>query len=510
LREIEVREPDTGRLIASYSVIDATGARERAAAARAAGAEWRRLGVRRRAAAVGRIRHRIVERLDEIAEVIGRETGKPVHDVLLTEILTACDNLAWLERAAPRVLASHRVGHRVALRRGMVRHEAYGVAGIITPWNFPFLLALGSVAAALVAGNSVLLKPSELTPGSGVLVGELAALALPSPDLVQVLTGDASTGQALIDVPVDVLSFTGSVATGKAVMAAAAKHLTPVILELGGKDAMIVLDDADVGRAARAAVWGGFFHAGQVCQSVERVYVQQPIYDRFVAEVRRETVRLTVGGRETTAADVGPLTRGSQLAVIEAHVEDALAGGATAVVGGERLPGSGQFFAPTVLTGVRPSMRVMREETFGPVLPVMSFDRDDEAVRLANDSEYGLDASVWTRDIRRGRRIGRRLEVGTVMLNDCLSNHAMAALPFGGVKHSGFGRTHGEEGLRAFARVRSEAERRRPPARELHWFPGSGGARLARWVIPLKHGGSLRARLAPLLRRRSPAPPNTG
>lgn len=494
-----VREPDTGREIGEVPVLDPEGVRGLADRARAAGRSWRELSIERRTESLRRLRGLVVEEMDALVETIGRETGKTPVDALLGEILPACDHLAYAAKHAGRVLGERT--HRKlgpGTHRGRVTWEPYGLAGVITPWNFPFAISVGAAASALAAGNAVLLKPSELTPFTSLHLEELAARALPDPDLLQVATGDGTTGQAVVDAPVDVLSFTGSVATGRDVMKAASEHLTPVVLELGGKDAMIVLGDASLERAARGAVWGAFFHAGQICQSVERLLVHRTVLDEVLEAVVRETRDLRTGPRADDP-DVGALTRPEQLRVVEAHVEDAREKGAEVLTGGRRREGPGTFYEPTVLVGVTPEMRVWREETFGPVLPVVAFDDEEEAVRLADDTRYGLDAYVWTDDEERGRRIGRRLETGSVMINDCLTNYALAELPFGGVRESGFGRTHGEEGLRAFARPRSEAVPRLRLDREPHWFPGAGRAGWARAAIRLLHGEGVAGRLGGLL-----------
>ncbi len=496
---LTVREPDTGREIGEVPVLGPDEVRSLAGEAREAARAWRERPIERRVEHLGRLRRLVVEEMDALAETIGRETGKTPVDALLGEVLPACDHLAYAEKHAGRVLGERT--HRSlgpGTHRGRVTWEPYGLAGVITPWNFPFAISAGAVGSALAAGNAVLLKPSELTPFTSLHLKKLADRALPDPDLVQVATGDGTTGQAVVDAPVDVLSFTGSVATGRKVMEAAAEHLTPVVLELGGKDAMIVLGDADLERAARGAVWGAFFHAGQICQSVERLLVHRPVIDEVLEAVLRETRGLTTGPRAEDP-DVGALTRPEQLRVVEEHVEDALEKGADVLTGGRRREGPGTFYEPTVLAGVTPEMRIWREETFGPVLPVVAFDDEEEAVRLADDTPYGLDAYVWTGDVDRGHRIGRRLETGSVMINDCITNYALPELPFGGVRESGFGRTHGEEGLRAFARARSEAEPRFRLDRELHWFPGADRAGWARAAIRLLHGEGVTGRLAGLV-----------
>lgn len=496
-RELEVRDPRTGEVVARVPRAGEREVRRAVARAREAAARWSRRSVIERGAALGRLRRAIAARAEEVAARIARETGKSEADAVLAEVLVACDHLAWTARRAPRVLAPRRAGGLLAPRGGRVVWEPHGVAGLITPWNFPFLIPASGLAAALAAGNAAVIKPSELTPLSALLLAELTEEAVGEPGLVEVVTGDGETGQALVDAPVDVLAFTGGTATGRAVMAAASRHLTPLVLELGGKDAMIVLDDADLERAARGAVWGAFFHAGQVCQSVERLYVQRSVWDRFLGLLVRETERIRAAG-DDPAPDVGPFTRPAQMAIVREQVEEALRGGARALTGGQALPGPGLRWGPTVLVDVDPSMRVMREETFGPVLPVVPFEEDDEAARLAADTAYGLDAYVWTADRRRGRRLARSLAVGSVLFNDCLVNYAMAELPFGGVRASGFGRVHGEEGLRAFARPRAEAEARLRPRREPHWFPGSGARRWALAAVRCKHAPGVRTRLAAL------------
>jgi succinate-semialdehyde dehydrogenase/glutarate-semialdehyde dehydrogenase len=301
---------------------------------------------------------------------------------------------------------------------------------------------------ALMAGNAVVVKPSELTPLTGLKIKEVFDRAGLADGVLQIVTGDGSTGAALVGSGLDKIMFTGSVATGKRVAEAAAKYLTPVVLELGGKDPMIVLDDANVQNAARGAVWGAFANSGQTCSSVERCYVHETIAEKFVREVVTETKRLHQSVGTDKAADVGSMTSEQQLRLVERHVDDAVDKGATALVGGHRLADTpGAFFEPTVLIDVDHDMDIMREETFGPVLPIMTFKTDDEAVRLANDTSYGLTASVWSGSIARGKRVAERIDAGTVMVNEVLYTHGIAQTPWGGLKQSGLGRTHGRGGL---------------------------------------------------------------
>jgi acyl-CoA reductase-like NAD-dependent aldehyde dehydrogenase len=357
------------------------------------------------------------------------------------------------------------------LKSGWLVREPHGVIGIISPWNYPFSIPATETLAALVAGNAVVLKPSELTPLVALELAKLLHAAGIPEDAFQVVIGDGSAGAALLHSPIDKLVFTGSVATGKRIAAAAAERLLPVVLELGGKDPMLVLDDADVDVASSAAVWGAFVNAGQACLSVERCYVHRSLYESFVNACGEKTKQLRVGDGLDSHTDVGPMIHERQVGIVESHVEDAKARGARVLAGGARLPELGaNFYPPTVLADVTHDMRIMREETFGPVLPVMAFDNDDEAVRLANDSEYGLAASVWTRDNARGERLARRIHAGTVMVNDVISCFGISEAPHGGVKSSGVGRTHGRFGLEEMVRVKYLDIDRMPGMKKVWWY----------------------------------------
>jgi succinate-semialdehyde dehydrogenase/glutarate-semialdehyde dehydrogenase len=351
------------------------------------------------------------------------------------------------------------------------------------------------VGSALACGNAVVLKPSEFTPLTGQRLAELVAEATGLEALVAVASGDGSTGAALVQSGVDKIAFTGSTATGRKVMGLAAEHLIPVVLELGGKDAMIVCEDADIERAARGAVWAAFYGCGQICMSVERVYVVAPAYDGFVKAAVAEARRVRTS--DEPEAMVGSLIAPFQLERVESHIDDARARGARILLGGRPIKGPGYFYEPTVVVDVDHSMALMREETFGPVLPIMKVASEDEAVRLANDIPYGLDASVWTRSKDRARRIARQLEVGTVVLNDHLINYTIPDLPFGGTRHSGFGRVHGREGLREFVRPKAWVEDRLALPREPYWFEEGGSSEsMVRALLDFRHGRGLRDRLA--------------
>jgi len=391
----------------------------------------------------------ILKELDEIALLTARETGKPVAEAVSLELTPSLDLMQYFARNTETLLERERIGIGLYGLMGRMSYLVYkpvGVVGIISPWNFPWATPLDEAVTALMAGNAVVLKPSELTPLTALKIKEVLTRAGLPDDLLQVATGDGSTGAALIGAGVDKILFTGSVATGKRVAEAAANYLIPVVLELGGKDPMVVLEDANIENTARAAVWGAFANCGQACSSVERCYVHESIADKFTQAVVAETKRLRQSGDKQ--GDLGSMSSEQQLRVVERHVYEATARGATALTGGERVPDvPGPFFPPTVLTNVDHEMEIMREETFGPVLPIMTFKTDEEAVRLANDSDFGLTASVWTNDLARGRRVAERIDAGTVMVNEVFYTHGIAQTPWGGVKHSGFGRTHGRAGL---------------------------------------------------------------
>ena len=359
-------------------------------------------------------------------------------------------------------------------KRSAFVYEPLGVIGIISPWNYPFSIPATETLAALVAGNAVVLKPSELTPLVALELASLLHRAGVPEDVFQVVVGAGPAGAALVHSPIDKLVFTGSVGTGKRIAAVAAERSLPVVLELGGKDPMLVLDDADIDVASSAAVWGAFVNAGQACLSVERCYVHRSLYESFARACAGKTTQLRVGNGMHPHTDVGPMIQERQVRIVESHVEDAKARGARVLAGGMRLPELGvNFYAPTVLADVTQDMRIMREETFGPVLPVMACADDDEAVRLANDSEYGLAASVWTRDRKRGELLARRIHAGTVMVNDVISCFGISEAPHGGVKASGVGRTHGRFGLEEMVRVKY-LDMDRVPGMKKVWWHGYG------------------------------------
>jgi acyl-CoA reductase-like NAD-dependent aldehyde dehydrogenase len=457
-------------------------ARDVVGRARAAAGGWAALGPAGRAPFLRGLRRVVVAQADRVCDVVGGETGKLRADVMVAEVLHAAAHADWCARHAPRVLAPRRASPwPLYTKSAWVEQHPRGVAGVITPWNYPFLLPFLATVSALAAGCTVVLKPSELAPASGALVAELAAEAGLPRGAVVVLAGGPEAGEALVRAGVDVVSVTGSAATGRRVAAAAADTLTPLVLELGGKDPMLVLEDADVGRAARAAVWGACFNAGQSCVAVERVYAVAPVHDRLLAALERVLRDVRAGGGGSR--DIGPILSASQLDVIDGQVRDAVERGATVRRGGGRLLAGGRgYYEPTLLTEVDHGMAVMREETFGPVIPLMRVGDEAEAIALANDSPFGLHASVWTADAARGARVAAALRAGAVAINDCLVNYAMPGLPFGGVGESGYGRQGGPEGLLAYCATKSVTRTRVALPREVQWFPRLGGARLWRRV----------------------------
>jgi acyl-CoA reductase-like NAD-dependent aldehyde dehydrogenase len=470
---IPVVNPATLEKIADVPATDAAGVRAAVQRARTVQQQWARTSFAERSVALKRYRDVIIDHKERIAAVIASETGRPRGDIYTSELLPWCDAVGYWAKTAARSLADEKVRpHLLKNKKVYVSYHPIGVVGIIGPWNFPFVLTVGEALPALMAGCAVIIKPSEVTPLSAMIGAELAETAGLPHGLLQVIPGYGDTGANLVDCA-DMICFTGSVETGRKVAERAAKRLIPVSLELGGKDPMVVLRDANLERAATGCVWGALFNAGQVCMSVERVYVEEPIYDAFVARVTEQVKRLRQGMSDQVV-EVGSMTFPPQLQKVEQHVADAVRKGAKVLAGGRRNPNlPGLFYEPTVLSDVTHEMAIMTDETFGPVIPIMKVRDAEEAVRLANDSRYGLTASVWTRDREQAQRLSRRIEAGSVCVNDCLVNFAVTEAPMGGVKESGLGVRHGAQGIRKFCRQQTVVIDRLGVNKEITWYPTS-------------------------------------
>jgi acyl-CoA reductase-like NAD-dependent aldehyde dehydrogenase len=462
------RSPLTDEVLGTFPVPSTSEVEQVVARARAAFPAWRDAPIAERVAALRRLKNLLIEDADEVVRVIVAATGKVEVEALAGDVLTSVAMLDYYEAHAAALLAPERRPGGVLFPRSTFTVEwvPLGVVAVLAPWNYPLQLALVPTITALAAGNAVVLKPSELTPTVGALIDTLCRRAGFPADVVQVVQGARDVGQALIAAGPDKIFFTGSPATGRAIMAAAAAGLIPVDLELGGKDPMIVFADAHLERAVGGALYGACSNSGQLCVSVERLLVERRVHDRFVADLTAAAARLRVGqGRD---ADLGAIISPAQRAAVEAQLDAALRAGARPTA---PIRWDGPFLHPVVLTDVTPRMRLWREETFGPLLPVLPFATEDEAVALANDSEYGLNASVWTGDPERGARVARRLVTGSCAINDVVKNIGNPHMPFGGTKASGFGHTHGPEGLRAFARPLALMTNDGRSRRELNWFP---------------------------------------
>jgi acyl-CoA reductase-like NAD-dependent aldehyde dehydrogenase len=479
--EIAVFNPATGAQIGAVPDLDAAAVAELAGRGRAAQVGWDAHGFEGRSRVLRRMQKWLMDNADRVTETIVSETGKTYEDARLAEIAYGGGAFGFWAKNAEKYLADERVSTAAVAVKGkklILRRRPLGLIGVIGPWNYPLINSFGDCIPALAAGNSVILKPSEVTPLTSLLLAEgLRESGLPA-DVLQIATGRGETGAALIE-QVDMIMFTGSTKTGRKVAEAAARRLIPASLELGGKDPMVVLRDADVERAANTAVWGSMMNAGQTCISIERAYVEAPVYDEFVAKVS-EKVRELRQGRSGApgSVDVGAVTFPPQLGIIEDHVEDALAKGARVLVGGKRgEEGAGDFFQPTVLVDVDHSMRCMTEETFGPTLPIMKVADEDEAVRLANDSIYGLAGSVFGRDTEHAEQVARRLDTGAVCVNDAIVNYFALELPMGGAKASGLGSRHGAGGIRKFCSQQAILVTPRVLARkkDLTMFPYKAG-----------------------------------
>jgi acyl-CoA reductase-like NAD-dependent aldehyde dehydrogenase len=468
---IRVLRPSDGSLVGELAVTPAHEVSHRVARTRSVQVGWASLSAKDRERRLRALLNAIDDRTQEIEDTIVAETGKPRVEATI-EVMTVVEHLRYQLKHASGLFQPQKVSTGLIVwKRAFIQREPLGVVGVISPWNYPFILSMNPTMTALFGGNGVVLKPSEFTPYSGLLVEDLTRDAGLPEGLVQVVIGTGVTGEALVRSGVDKVFFTGGPHTGRSVLAAAADSLTPVVLELGGKDPAIVLEDADLKRAARGIVWGAFLNAGQTCISLERVYVVEDVYDAFLREVLVEVRKLRSGS--TPDVEVGPMTTPAQLKWVEAQLAEAVEGGAIVVAGGSRTDPASNVLEPTVLTDLDPDSGILQKETFGPTLPLIRVKDGEEAVQKANEVTFGLSASVWTRNRSRGISLAQRLKVGAVCVNDALVHFGVPSLPFGGVGESGYGRSNGEEGLKEMTRTRSVLVDRLGLEREPWWFPYS-------------------------------------
>ena len=468
--------------------------------ARAASREWAKLPLRERSARLDVLRQHIFSSRDPLADAVVAESGKPRVEALFADIFVALDTAKYFARNTERLFWPEPVPHHslaAKAKSGTITYEPFGVIAIISSWNYPLAIPLSQIIPAIAAGNAVVCKTSEFTPQCGELIARCFCDARFPQGLVTIVQGGGEVGQALIDADPDKVFFTGSVATGRRVAEACAKRLIPSVLELGGKDAMLVLADADLDVAASAAVWGGFTNCGQVCLSVERLFVESSVAEEFAARCVEKTKKLRLGPGNDPASDVGPLIRPEHVRRMSDLVEDAINRGAKLLCGGHPRTDLGpNFFEPTILVNVDSTMKLFQEETFGPILAIQSVRDTEEAIARANDSPFALSASVWTRNPVRGEAIAKRLRAGAVMVNDAISYFGIAEAPHGGCGASGWGRTHGKAGLLEMVRTKYIDVDRLPRCQKPWWYRyGADLQRAADAFLQFEFGGGIVSRL---------------
>lgn len=475
--KLKAINPATGKLIRE---IQAFSPDQTAAAfenARKAQSEWESLSISERMVYFKKLRHLMSKKLEQIVQIVASDTGKPKTEVLTAEVMPVLDAIVHFEKHAEKVLSRKAAGTPMLFwgKKSYIEYMARGAVLIISPWNYPLQLAMIPMLSALAGGNAVILKPSEITPLTGLLIEILFKEAGFPNNVVQAAHGGKDVGEALTKGKPDYIFFTGSVKTGKAIQAQAAKDLIPTTLELGGKDPMIVFKDANIERAVNGAVWGAFTNSGQVCMSVERLYVERPVYHAFIAKLRDAVQALKQGHGDHD--DIGSMSSPAQVDIVKEQLEDALQKGAKMVTG--EAPEywdteEGLYIKPIILADVSAEMKILSEETFGPVLPVIPFDSEEEAVREANSTDFGLNASVWTKDMDKAERVVSRLVTGNAAINDVMVNVVNPELPFGGVKNSGIGSYHGEGGLRIFCHEKAVMADSGKKNYEIQWYPYKG------------------------------------
>src|SRR5579859_1531441 len=493
-------DPATGQVLDRIAKTPPEKLIDIVARARASQRQWSAVPVRKRCAQLAILREKMMASRNAFADAVVSESGKPRAEALFADVFVSLDTAVYFAKNGARLLQPERVPHHstaAKAKSGRLVYEPVGVIGIISSWNYPLAIPMSQIVPAVAAGNAVLCKTSEFTPRCGALFEQLFIDAGFPENLVTVVQGDGEVGQALVDASRDKIVFTGSIATGRTVAVACARKLIPSVLELGGKDAMIVLADANLGVASSAAVWGSFTNCGQVCLSVERLFVERSIEEKFLALCVEKTKKLRIGPGSDPATDIGPLIRPQHVRRMTDLIADAVSRGARVLCGGMPRTDLGpNFFAPTVIAGVNSSMRLFQEETFGPILAVQSVANADEAVSHANDSEFALAASVWTGDNSRGQAIASRLRAGAVMINDAISYFGIAEAPHGGCAASGWGRTHGKTGLLEMVRTKY-IDTDRLPGREKPWWYRYGAdlERAADAFLRFEFGGGLAAKL---------------
>ena len=492
--------PATGEVLAYIESTPPSVLPEMISRARMSQGKWMNQTVRHRCAKLRELRQRIMASRNELAEAVVRESGKPRVEALFADIFVALDSAEYWSKNAPSALRTRRVPHHSIIakaKRGYLVYEPLGVIAIISSWNYPLAIPLSQIIPAVAAGNAVVCKTSDFTPQCGALIEKLFLDAGFPKSLVTVIQGGGEVGQALIDAAPDKVIFTGSVATGRRVAESCARKLIPSVLELGGKDAMIVLADADLETASSAAVWGSYTNCGQVCLSVERLFVEESVSESFAALCVAKTKKLRLGPGSDPSTDVGPLIRPIHVQRMSELVQDAVSRGATVLTGGRPRPDLGpNFFEPTVITGVDSSMRLFQEETFGPILAIQVVRDAKEAVTRANDSPFSLAASVWTKSKIRGMAMAVEIRAGAVMVNDAISYFAIAEAPHGGCGASGWGRTHGKAGLLEMVQTKYIDVDRLPHSEKPWWYRyGVGLERAADSFLQFEFGGGLSSRI---------------
>ncbi len=492
--------PATGEVLERFTKTPPAALPEILKHARTVQREWSTVPIHDRCKLLNVLREKILSSRDELAQAVVLESGKPRVEALFADIFVALDTAAYFAGNAPQLLWPEKVPHHspaAKAKSGHLIHEPIGVIGIISSWNYPLAIPISQIVPAVVAGNAVICKTSDFTPHCGALIEKLFLDAGFPKNLVTILQGAAEVGQALIDAKPDKILFTGSVVTGRRVAEACAKHLIPTVLELGGKDAMLVLADANLDIAASAAVWGSYTNCGQVCLSVERLFVEQSVAEKFTQLCVDKTKKLRLGPGSDPSTDVGPLIRPQHVQRMSDLLADAIQRGASILCGGKPRPDLGpNFFEPTVVTNVNDSMRLFQEETFGPILAIQSVPNADEAVIRANDSTFALAASVWTSDERRGESIAKQLRAGAVMVNDAISFFAIAEAPHGGCGLSGWGRTHGQAGLLEMVQPKYIDIDRLPGTQKPWWYRyGADLDRAANSFLQFEFASNLTTRL---------------